>query len=357
MRAPVQWMSVYRISSTQNTRQMVFQYAMQQTSAPIPKHIEEMMLLTLVTGVKAHATANKVLTEIVKVLDIQGIRSVLLKGQGVASYYCTPYLRQCGDIDLYVGEENFDRACDIVGTLARARGERGAKHQTFDFGNNLSVEIHRYTEVLPGRRLNAYYQKISNAGTHEGLVPVHFDGVDVLTPEDTFNAFYIFHHFWCHASGMGMGLRQLCDWASFLHTHIGQLDEERLGKWLKEFNLMRVWKVIGCLAVDRLGLEHSAVPFLPPHRKDRKRLRKAADAFLDIILEEGDNRAFKFGREKNTIRHKVGSLAYIFRKFYKLLPIFPWQAVSYLYRNINSGVAKIVRKLAEETLVIFKKKS
>ena len=356
LKAPVPWMTVYRISSAQNTRQMVFQYAMQQTIVPVPEHIEEMMLLALTTGVKAHVIANKVLTDIVKALDGHGIRSVLLKGQGVASYYATPYLRQCGDIDLYVGKENFDRACRIVGTMALALRERGDKHQAYDFGNNLSVEIHRYTEVLPNRKLNAYYQTISDDGTREGLVPVHFDGVDILTPEDTFNAFYIFHHLWHHVSGMGMGLRQFCDWAAFLHAHRGQLDEARLEKWLSVFHLMRVWKVMGCLAVDRLGLEHDAVPFLPPQRKDRKRLRKPADAFLNLILEEGDNRAYKFEREKNTFQHKAGSLAYIFSKFYKLLPIFPWQAVLFLFRNINSGIAKFVRKLAEETLVILKKK-
>lgn len=38
-----------------------------------------------------------------------GVQAVLLKGQGVATLYPHPRRRQCGDIDLYVGVEQFDK--------------------------------------------------------------------------------------------------------------------------------------------------------------------------------------------------------------------------------------------------------
>ncbi len=332
-------MSVYRLSGIQSTRQLTSQAALQQSAVPVPNHIEEMMTQTLVTGVNAHASANKVLSKVAKALEAKGIKPVLLKGQGIASYYATPYLRQCGDIDLYVGGDAYEKACKVLEELIGKPGEHSEKHCEFNYGHGLSIEIHRYTELLEDKRDNAFYQQISDAATAEAQVPVHFGDIDVLTPEDTFNAFYIFHHFWHHVMGMGMGMRQLCDWTVFLHTHISKLDEARLDAWLDRFRLKDVWRVLGCLAVDTLGLEPEAVPFLEP--ADEK-LHKKAAAFLEFVLEEGDNRDYKFGRDKSAATHKTSTFLYILRKFAKLLPIFPGQAISYLQHGISAGASKLL---------------
>ena len=52
---------------------------------------------------------NKKLLAIVQELRKHGIDPVLLKGQGISKYYPIPELRQCGDIDIYVEQENFER--------------------------------------------------------------------------------------------------------------------------------------------------------------------------------------------------------------------------------------------------------
>ena len=338
-------MSVCRLGSTQSTCQLIFQAALQQSGAAVPPKLAQVMHANLVTGINAHASANKVLAQLAKALGERGIKPVLLKGQGIASYYATPYLRQCGDIDLYVGEAAYEEACNVLEGIIGAPGVHGSKHCQFDYGHGLSIEIHQQTETLESRKLDAFYQQISNAGTSEGLVPVHFGDIDVLTPEDTFNAFYIFHHFWHHVMGMGIGMRQLCDWTVFLHTHIGKLDEARLGAWLDKFRLKEVWRVLGCLAVDTLGLEPEAVPFLEP--ADEK-LHKKAAAFLEFVLEEGDNRDYKFGRDKSAATHKTSTFLYILRKFAKLLPIFPGQAFSYLSHGISAGASKLLLKLPEK---------
>lgn len=338
-------MSVCRLGSIQSTCQLICQAALQQSGADVPPKIAQTMQTTIMTSVNTHAMANKVLIVITKALTEHGITPVLLKGQGVASYYAMPWLRQCGDIDIYVGGAAYEEACEVVGSIIGAQGHHGTKHCQFDCGHGLSIEIHQQTETLEDRKLDAFYQQISDAGTSEGLAPVHFDGVDVLTPEDTFNAFYIFHHFWHHVTGMGVGLRQVCDWAVFLHTHAGKLDESRLGDWLDRFHLKNVWRVLGCLAVDHLGLEPEAVPFLGP--ADAK-LHKKAAAFLELILEEGDNRNYKFGRDKGSASHKAGTALYIVKKFARIMPIFPRHALSYLSHGISAGASKLLLKAPEE---------
>ena len=46
-------------------------------------------------------------------LDHRNIPFILLKAQGVASNYPSPYLRQFGDIDIYVGDANYEAAYDV----------------------------------------------------------------------------------------------------------------------------------------------------------------------------------------------------------------------------------------------------
>ena len=61
-----------------------------------------------------HTVLNNTLILAVKTLRDHGIEPILLKGQGLARYYPVPELRQCGDIDLYVGEENYEKAYEAL---------------------------------------------------------------------------------------------------------------------------------------------------------------------------------------------------------------------------------------------------
>ena len=216
-----------------------------------------------------------------------------------------------------------------------SRSEATDKHTEFDLGGGLSLEIHEYTETLDDAKKNVMYQTFSDEGTTTGLVPIVFNGVSVSTPEDTFNAFYIFHHLWHHTIGLGMGLRQVCDWAVFLRTHAGQLDEERLKHYLNAMNLMDEWQVFGSLVVHCLHLTAEEIPFYSS-KNDRRGRR-----LLHYILNEGDNRDFKFGRSTQRTKKKAATLRYIFSKTRRLLPIFPRQAITYFLSSIWSGVKNL----------------
>ena len=64
-----------------------------------------------------------------------GIRSVLLKGQGNAVLYPNPARRQCGDIDLYVGEDNFGRTMSLLSEwgMVDNLAEATYKHSHFEW--------------------------------------------------------------------------------------------------------------------------------------------------------------------------------------------------------------------------------
>lgn len=339
----VDWKGLMALAKRQSTTALICHAALQLEGNVVPAALQPKMQAFLLKTINAHASMNRAIASIVTRLHEQGIESVLLKGQGVASYYPTPLLRQCGDIDLYV--DDYAAACDSIRTEdggqkteeGQRKAETSDKHTQFDLGGGLSLEIHEYTEILEDEKKNALYQTFSDDGTTNDLVPIVFNGVSVMTTEDTFNAFYIFHHLWHHTIGMGMGLRQVCDWAVFLHTHADKLDTKRLKMYLSELSLMDQWQVYGCLIVQYLGVEADEVPFY-----DAKKNRRAA-RLLHYILTEGDNREFKFGRSEQLTKKKAATLRYIFRKTARLLPIFPGQAMRYFIHSIHSGLKKARR--------------
>lgn len=68
---------------------------------------------------------NNALIAVVQELREYGIDPVLLKGQGIAKYYPVPEFRQCGDVDIYVGEKNFAKACEVIGAMSSPEDHEG----------------------------------------------------------------------------------------------------------------------------------------------------------------------------------------------------------------------------------------
>ena len=282
---------------------------------------------------------NNSLLLIVQELRKHGVDPVLLKGQGIAKYYPVPELRQCGDIDIYVGQEKFTKACEVIGAMSTPEDHQGdipsLKHFHTRIGNAF-IEIHRYTDVYYPKRLNRVYQKISDDGMSSGLVPLDFSGVSVMSPSVNFNVFFIFNHFWHHFIADGVGLRQICDWVLLLHHNYGKIDLQYLESVLNQMGLMKQWKVFGCLAVDVLGLPRKEMPFYD------NQYQKLSVKVLDLIMLEGN-----FGKENlKGYKRPEGYVAgkwYSFRKRAKrnlrVLRLFPKDAFRHMRKVFFGGIA------------------
>ncbi len=256
----------------------------------------------------AHLTLNHNIANLVTILRKNGIDSVLLKGQGVAQYYPEPILRECGDIDLFVGTEQYTKACEAIKPLATdsAIEETSESEKHYDIQiNEVTVEIHRVSEAIANKRQNAYFQSISKRGLSENLVPIDFEGVSVNTPADSYNAFYIFHHIWHHFIYGGIGLRQICDWTMLLHSRVDYLDTSVAEEALNKLNLRTPWQIFASIAVDYLGLPASEMPFYQPGLENR-----AAD-ILALILKEGN-----FGHARKELGQRPQK--YLSGKFFSL---------------------------------------
>ena len=291
-----------------------------------------------------HSEVNAVLADIVSELRNHGIVSVLLKGQGIAEHYRIPELRLCGDIDLYVGVDNYRRSYDVLKGVVDDMDDSSVldgdgKHYHAQW-NGIMIEVHQFSEVLSSSSMNCIYQQYASEGLSKNLVEIQLGDSKVLTPADNFNACYIFSHLWNHFLYAGIGLRQVCDWAVFIHVRGVKVDKEYLYQILTDLKLMTPWKVFGCIVVDVLGLPEEEFPFY------EAKYRKKALKVLDRMMVEGN-----FGHETAFMRiphrgyfyEKLFSLKCYLKRFWGMVSLFPYHAFQQVKYAFVHGLIRIFR--------------
>lgn len=338
-----EWGKVARLAKSQSVLGVIGE-EMLSDAVPanmIPADLKVRIKTFMMANMMSHARLNGVLAKVVSDLNDAGIDSVLLKGQGLAQYYPKPELRQCGDIDLYVGLDNYKASYDVLKTLATSIEDPKAlevgKHYDL-FVGKVAVEVHRYTDRYPTRKLDRIYQDISQEGLRDGLVPMSFDTVKVNTPSDDYNAFYVFSHLFHHFLINGLGARHLSDWMLLLKARDGYIDKDKLRASLESLDMLGPWQAFGCVLVSYLGMPAEDFPFY-----DSSQQRKA-DKIIGRILKEGN-----FGKERDVYK-KRGNIyllnkawamfAHIGRSF-GLFFLFPRHSFRQIRHTISNGFAKV----------------
>ena len=96
---------------------------------------------------QAHMTIQ--LKAVWQALEKAGIRPVLMKGAGLAAYYPSPEQRQWGDIDLFVGKEQYHPACAAIREAfpkALKFDEELDHYKHYNIiADGVSIETHRVT--------------------------------------------------------------------------------------------------------------------------------------------------------------------------------------------------------------------
>ena len=295
------------------------------------RSVAELAVLLVTNGELDSAVA-----EISGMLSSAGIPSVLLKGQGLARNYPQPELRCCGDIDLYVGRDNYGRACGIM-KKAGGKCEESIKHLNIEY-KGVPVELHRVSAVMHSSKLDRIYQEYADEGLTENLVPVEIGGRMIDTPSDDFNVLFVFYHFFYHFMHDGVGFRQICDWTVLLHRRGANVDREKLRSRLDALGLMDAWQTFGNLAVRHLGLPQEEMPFYDAASSGR------ADRLLTAVFEYGNFGRTRHGHRKVS-RHylirKAGSLRLHTRNFFEVLRMFPDMAPGFYWGTVKTGIRQV----------------
>lgn len=165
--------------------------------------------------------------EITDMFNGLGLRSCVLKGQGVGRLYPNPLRRQCGDIDLWVeGNRN-----DIYKTL-KARwkvGKTVIHHAEVEIFKDTPTEIHFIPSFTYSPFLYRKYKKFFNK-CRDRQFANYDESVGFACPTPDFNAVYSLMHIFHHVLHEGIGLRHLLDYYYILRS----MDKEQRGQVFEE---------------------------------------------------------------------------------------------------------------------------
>ncbi len=298
----------------------------------------------IVSNVIAYDKLDNAVIKVTDLLNSKGVSSVLLKGQGISRYYPRPQLRQCGDIDLYVGEEQYEASYHILSKNYKCVVPYSEiwedKHYTV-IDNDLTIEVHRKSDEYPIKKYDKIYQQISDKGLTDNLVDCEIKNVIIKTPSDTFNAFYIFNHMFHHFVFGGVGLRQLCDWALFLKSKCQEIDRNELMNILMSMNLLSEWQEFSYLIVNYLGCPQEVVPFYTDNVNKRK-----ISSIMTLIFEEGNfgkNTSYYKNRSESYIINKCKSLLWHINRFTRIAVYYPSHAFHNFVDRLKISLNNLVR--------------
>ena len=340
----VEWGRVLRLAKSQSVLGVVGQVMLTDEDLVnrIPQELKVRIKQFVMMNVLTHELLNKTLVKVVSALRDGAVEPVLLKGQGIARNYPRPELRQCGDIDLYVGLENAEKAHELLASIADKIDAKELvsvdKHFHVTMPGGVEVEVLRYTQKQSASKSDEIRQTASGMGTSSNLVAYDFYGVPVNTPADDFNAFYIFDHLLHHFLTSGVGLRQFCDWMMFLHKRSGKLNQEYLHRLLVDMEMLEPWQVLGCVLVDKLGLPEAEFPFF-----NRKQERKAEKIMRRVFAEGnfGKERSIYKNRGTNYLLNKTWSLLGYIEKAIDLVTVFPRPVWNQYKSTIIDGFVQV----------------
>lgn len=338
------WTNVMRLAKVQALTGLVADVSISDpcVSELLPEDFIPKLNRIRIVNVSTYYRLSSTLIMVVTAMRKYGIEPVLLKGQSMARNYPVPELRQCGDIDLYVGTANYESSYEALKQIADEIDEPDAltsdeKHFHAKIANSV-IEVHKYADIHSSSTFNKIYQKYADRGLSCNLVKMHFGDMDVSSPEDNFNAFYVFNHMWHHFMAGGVGLRQVCDWIMFLHSRAGKLDLDYLYAILNEMKLLIPWQAFGCIAVDVLGLPAEEFPFYTT------KYRSKADKVLKRIMEEGNfgqQTAFVRKHQKGYLYEKLFSLKCHIERFFGMVTLFPRHAMMQVWYAVSSGIGRV----------------
>ena len=325
----VNWKAIFKISREQAVQVLVADgmEALPEHLAPKKETIYK-VAIRRTTNSLAYKVQKSLINRITTLFNEEGIPSILLKGQGVAQNYQKPESRMCGDIDIYVGMDNFHKACEILrreGAEELIHQDEHEFHIAFDLDDK-TIEVHKKSDVIHGRKLNDSLQKWTtihlDAKLADGTLPKwNNDGTLINIPDPTYNAFYIIHHAVRHMLGEGIGLRHVCDWMIFLHTHQDQIDTEELKAKLAEYKIATAWGQFGALATKYLGFpeEHLLVPPIDQNESKAELLLQhifSTGNFGQYSKEKRDSKSRYLKRKWHNFRFQMSRLF----KLYRILP-------------------------------------
>lgn len=262
--------------------------------------------------------------KLMKFFDSHNLKPIVLKGREVAKFYPNPYLRECGDIDLYFEGEDFEKATELV-----ARSGRNIYHSPDGSIHYSYQKIENQMDTLYIDQHKAYYDLATSA---QQLPQPSSNEATLLM---------LSSHIMKHCIGAGVGLRQICDIALAYRALDGQYNKAELVDAFRKSGTLKFNYLLTSFVYNYLGINES-----PFDEKEAADARALSPLPLLKIIEQGGNFGHhestrKKALKKSSFRRKLNTFTLFAKRLPFSLKYAPKEALSTILKLGGGNLTKI----------------
>lgn len=274
-----EWGELYAMAKKQSLVGICFagvqSLQMQQQTPPEQLYLQWMGLAAKIQ--QQSENHRRVLSLVGEVLKNSGIRSMLMKGLVCASRYPEPLLRQCGDIDFVVREEDYVRTLDALKDVADVDRTLVHEHHGMAYIDGVQLEphykIHNYQNPWNDITMRMLQAELFASDEH---VSIKIGDAEVEKMLLEFEGMFLVSHMINHIYAEGLGMRQIMDfafWIASLHVRgegvlrsggcsceqarreVRDFDMELYHAYLDKMHMRRAAKIFTIISERLLGID------------------------------------------------------------------------------------------------------
>ena len=231
---------------------------------------------------RQNRVVNERAVQLMRLLEKEGMRGCVLKGQGNAIMYPDPYARASGDIDVWVDGSKKD----IMTFVRRMFPSTYLRyhHVEVPMFKDVTVEVHFMPSIMNNpmynRRLQKWFKERKEV-QFGNFVALPDNVGKIAVPTLEFNIVYQLSHMMHHFFDEGIGLRQIMDYY-YLLKRIGQNRQQPLASIVKadELEYLGMRKFAGAVMyVEKrvFGLGDEYLIAEPDEKRGKLLLREIID--------------------------------------------------------------------------------
>lgn len=340
----VDWDCLCRIAEEQTVAGLITAGLDNATVIKAPQNLALHLIGASLQLEQQNLAMNKFIANLVGEIRKAGIYTLLVKGQGLAQSYEKPLWRACGDVDLLLSDDNYQKAKDFL--LPKATSVEIEDAHKRHLGMTIDgwvVELHGSLRCGFSSRVDKALDGIYHDTFYNGNVTSwNNNGVQVFMLGKENDVLYVFAHFLNHFYKGGLGLRQICDWARLLWNYREKLNMMILESKIRQMGVLSEWKAFGAFAVEYLGMPVEAMLLYSDASKWKRKARQIND-FILMSGNFGHNRDMSYYRKYPYAIRKCISMGQRIGDLCRHARIFPLDSLRFSFTIMKNGLRSAVR--------------
>lgn len=204
--------------------------------------------------------------QLVRKMEAEGIKPILLKGQSVARLYKSPFSRVSGDIDILVKESELEQSLKILqeyGCVIKSGMNSNTHHVVLFHQVYGCIELHvkLFKDEISYIWFDDFQKKL-NLNTEPKEAVIEGQKVYVLPPQT--QVAFVFFHFMKHFIKSGCSIRCMMDYVLSIAEYKDDFDYKAFYELLDKMKMKQVHNTIIDFMVKYCDVNVSDLPFYEP---------------------------------------------------------------------------------------------